>query len=97
VRAFAERILHRVKFNHVFLPIVINTGLGYDILLPLFHPKIARVGHGSSCMRASIGKCSTVSLSIHCNVKSEFANPSSFTISFRYDERDIIPDIDPGV
>lgn len=43
-----------------------------------------------NCTYASIGKCSMVSLSIHCNVKSEFANPSSFTISFRYDERDII-------
>lgn len=45
--------------------------------------------HGRNCTYASIGKCSMVSLSIHCNVKSEFANPFSFTISFRYDERDI--------
>lgn len=53
--------------------------------------------HGQNCTYGSIGKCSMVSLSIHCNVKSEFANPSSFTISFRYDERWYHPDIDPGV
>jgi len=56
VRALAERILHRVKFNHVFLPIVINTGLGYDILLPLFHPKIANLASttvAAACARRS--------------------------------------------
>jgi len=89
-RFAAERILHRVKFNHVFLPIVINTGaprLRYSPSSFSLKNCKHRIGHGSSCMRASIGKCSTVSLSIHCNVKSEFANPRS---QFRFDMTNVI-------
>lgn len=46
------------------------------------------------CLRnrgcATSHESSPISLSIYCNVKSEFANASSFAISFRYDDRDII-------
>lgn len=83
-----ERILQN---RMVFLSVVINTRTLW-IVIRFFSLKIFGycTDRGRNCMYTSIGKCSMVSLSIHCNVKSEFANPVPFTISFRYDEHDII-------